>query len=877
MKRNLFIINGILLLLLFIGIAEGEIRDGMLSHYTFDGNCYDSLGNLRNCTKGASVYYNSSQVNILNQYANVSQRVGNNLPLNNGNYNVFNVEGGDYTLNAWVRAKIGTFPMIFWGKRSDGDDNFIQVYLPSGSRVDFYHSKIGNQDQITCNNASIDLTNKWNMITVTRNASNATCRIYINGTDMCSGQCDGNGTDTDDLWDIGGIILNNGADFVGALDEAAIWNRPLTPAEITELYNSGRPLTIRDILPPFLATPIYPLNGTVYDNMNYVNFTLENVTGTSYCYTTDGAYTSFSSKTNTSYNLDYEANIQNVTVYYYCSDTVAGYSDWSNGSLSFYNRNTTRPQSAKKLFTPLAQNFTYNSSSGFLVDWIYINDTCIQIEGAIGGAVDGIWCYNLTKLELTNKLLFAGSSETCTVEYTNFNTTIAQARAIWLNTSGNPVKTDDWTYCAISEECILDELQSSYISFNDNISCRAQLNESWFTATDETAKKEVHTVGVCSDSVSHKIVNISYYDELTNNKITMSNGFDLLFFDGDSYLNFSGNFTGNYSDYFCTDIDPATDGTINLEMSGDMILSKSSYLTRVISIDPDEALLVSNNPYYNYSFYLIGISNSSTITYTWQTTNFQYIDGTMIIERCNPDGSRSLIESTPITGGTATANLQLYTTAYSYSVVIDGRTYTDASYHDCHVESIASKNYYVDTTVLDVLPVIGLFLIDCQLSNSSNTVTMSWNANIEDPTDLEACLIGYRDDLYGRTEIYRSCENKTSGSIIRIVPVSSYDYYVVGEITQNGVTGYCKNPITFHNRSDTSTSLGGSGILAAIILFLGLILIYAGDDELVLFGGVVAIITAWFIGIISLDWRVVSSIGFFIGAIALIGRYTRKK
>jgi len=184
---------------------------------------------------------------------------------------------------------------------------------------------------------------------------------------------------------------------------------------------------------------------------------------------------------------------------------------------------------------------------------------------------------------------------------------------------------------------------------------------------------------------------------------------------------------------------------------------------------------VSNDPSYNYSYYLIKVANSTTITYNWQNTEYASLNGIMQIYRCNDDGSKTLIESTNVANGKATANLQLFTTAYSYSFTSDGVTYTEPSYYDCHVESTELQRYTVDITQIDVLPVVGLYLMDCHIYNvSSSIVTMEWMGMMKMTTNIEACIIGYREDIYGRVQVYESCVNQTSGSLTRNVALTGF-------------------------------------------------------------------------------------------------------
>ncbi len=87
----------------------------------------------------------------------------------------------------------------------------------------------------------------WRMVTLVGNSSTANFKLYINGGDP--------------IWDktVAALTLNTFSDYggfghyyvddttkwdkyAGSMDEFGLWNRVLTPAEITSLYNSGNGL-----------------------------------------------------------------------------------------------------------------------------------------------------------------------------------------------------------------------------------------------------------------------------------------------------------------------------------------------------------------------------------------------------------------------------------------------------------------------------------------------------------------------------------------------------------------------------------------------------------------------------------------------------------
>jgi len=341
---------------------------------------------------------------------------------------------------------------------------------------------------------------------------------------------------------------------------------------------------------------------------------------------------------------------------------------------------------------------------------------------------------------------------------------------------------------------------------------------------------------------------------------------------------FNGMLTDNISAQFCTNI-PSTLDTYIWKLFGSFTLRKPNYVTRILTIPENPGNIVSNNPQKDMPLFMIPINDSSTITFTWQTTEFQFIDGTMIIYKCNPDGTRSIVEIIPIVGGEAVANLQLLISAYSYEVIIDGTTYTlDPGWTTCHVESSTTRSFFVDISEVNVLPTIGLFLVDCSLTQTgNNTVRMRWNANSENPTNITGCIIGNRDTSNGIIQTYRNCTTGTTGDFVRNISNNTGSYYVVGELTQDGVIGYCRDTITFTVGQVAASEMGGLALFGVILLIMSLSLIYSDKQELMLVAGGLGLIVSFVIGWLLLSWQIVLGMLFFLAIIVAIGRYGRKR
>lgn len=417
------------------------------------------------------------------------------------------------------------------------------------------------------------------------------------------------------------------------------------------------------------------------------------------------------------------------------------------------------------------------------------------------------------------------------------------------------------------------------IPHNWTFQIRNQTNNTINTTTPSQNQTLYNIVlAPCNATINQTVVNYTYWNEYDYSSINATNDYTLTFFDGTYNISVNGQFAGNHMDSICTNLPYPT---INYSwlVYGTYTVSHSSYLTRVYTFTQATGHTIGN--YFNTTipFYLINSGNSSTVTYTWQTTSYQPINGLLEIRKCNPNGTQTLVDSVGIITGTAVANIELLFQQYSYTVYIDGVAYTDSNFNTCHVESVTNPIYYVDVTGIDITPAIGLLLVDCTITQDGGNVTMSFS-DIGGSSDLEGYLEIKRKDIYGYTLVTTLNENLsgTGSQTINYTFLSDANtYHAEGYIHQGDDIGYCTGSASYPlTQSTTEQTFGVSGIFAIVILILALTLIYSGDGDKMLVAGIAGLIFSWVLGIFSMPWEVVSLLVFFLGFIAWIGRYSRK-
>lgn len=170
-----------------------------------------------------------------------------------------------FTIATWLRPE--TSGTIFSrGAVSSAADN--TVYLMRRYNADLSRWNLGVSDGVNICNAFAPVGSVepgvWQHILGTWDGTNLT--IYKNGINIGGQDCSAGAFTA--LWDGGGTGVNRdtsiGADarsnrffWNGAIDDVAVYNRALTPAEVTDMYNAG-----------ICANP-ERLNGTIVYNADF--------------------------------------------------------------------------------------------------------------------------------------------------------------------------------------------------------------------------------------------------------------------------------------------------------------------------------------------------------------------------------------------------------------------------------------------------------------------------------------------------------------------------------------------------------------------------------------------------------------------------------
>ncbi len=438
---------------------------------------------------------------------------------------------------------------------------------------------------------------------------------------------------------------------------------------------------------------------------------------------------------------------------------------------------------------------------------------------------------------------------------------------------GSPTKTTSTDFILFTQEVTNPTLlNNENITYLWNISVvQTDLSEIKF---NKSSLVELFVFGIdnCTD-FNFPIFNLSYFDQTDNSPITLTNTYDLLFSDSVDKI-VQGSFTGNNKDSFCSSVNLTQFG-LNYTLGGQMTLTKDEYATKLFDIT-FPVLLTGELP-KTQELKLIKLNESTTIQFTWLTSAFQPIDGTMVIYECVGDGTRNLVSSVPIIDGEASENLELLTKTYSYDVVIDGVVFQENStFTLCHIESSETRRFFVKVEGEEVSPVTGIYGIDCTLTKeATNNFLMVWNNNPDSDSTITGCITGYIPTILNDTQFFQLCDNDFK--VNATVSDPNVPYYVTGRLFQNGVSIGCGNTIDSNIDSTVADLFGLTGLFSVALLVISMAFMFASNGENMVIGSMIGVGCAWFLGLLAFGWSTISLMISLGVVILLIGRYSRKR
>ncbi|TXG77192.1 LamG domain-containing protein [Candidatus Dojkabacteria bacterium] len=204
---------------------DSTLLTGILAYWKFDessGNATDSSGNSETLTNIGTMTFVSGKINngIQSASGKNMQKTADNIGLSSG---------GDYSWSFWVNFSAFTSGYVFRHRTASGANRDNLVYVSGSGEVRMYAS--GNE--ITDSGLS---TSTWYHFVVTKTGT--TFELFTNTVSQGTTTQGTSGAALNQI-SIGGDIDGSTSLLTGVIDEFGVWDRALSSAEISELYNGG--------------------------------------------------------------------------------------------------------------------------------------------------------------------------------------------------------------------------------------------------------------------------------------------------------------------------------------------------------------------------------------------------------------------------------------------------------------------------------------------------------------------------------------------------------------------------------------------------------------------------------------------------------------
>ncbi|HTK33501.1 MAG TPA: LamG domain-containing protein [Candidatus Paceibacterota bacterium] len=234
-----------------IGVPVNYLTQGLVNHWTFDGKTISgtSVSDLGTSADTATVQ--STPVLVMGKIGQ-ALHFGDFATADGASGNI---STGDYTVSAWIKLDTayanGSGVMAIYRMGDGPSDNDINFSLGSHQiggatltdgalHLDYY---TGGGWATTVSSVTSWAANTWYFVTGTYSATTGTV-VYINGVASGSAGVGGRGSSAATHFNIGACSSSTGCGstvdtFTGTIDDARVYNRALSAAEVRRLYTAG--------------------------------------------------------------------------------------------------------------------------------------------------------------------------------------------------------------------------------------------------------------------------------------------------------------------------------------------------------------------------------------------------------------------------------------------------------------------------------------------------------------------------------------------------------------------------------------------------------------------------------------------------------------
>ncbi len=217
-----------------ISSAVADINDGLIAYYPFNGTANDESSN------NTGVVYGATLTKDRFGTANRAYRFNNaHDKIEVQHSSVLNFGSTEFSIAVWVNtSQTGIWKRIITKRSNTNLGNWYSLAIFDGkARFETYAA--GDLDSITKVNDG-----RWHLIVITRNLTNDTLSMYIDGSVENTMSDEGRNLDSGNAPLEIGVWAQESHDtgtFNGTIDDVRIYNRVLSSSDVNKLYMEVAP------------------------------------------------------------------------------------------------------------------------------------------------------------------------------------------------------------------------------------------------------------------------------------------------------------------------------------------------------------------------------------------------------------------------------------------------------------------------------------------------------------------------------------------------------------------------------------------------------------------------------------------------------------
>lgn len=369
------ILISIFIFLICLFSVNALLNDSLVAYYSLNDTLLDVSGNLSNTLINNSATYTANG------------KIGGGMTFNGASSNLTGARldrlenTGAFTINLWFnQTTISNYDMLFAKATGTSGGYSANIFTYTDNRIYLDTNTVTNARGFFAYNTLVQ-ANRWYMLTMVYNGSGANntykLKAYLNGTEIglnYTGTIPTTAVNNTNNISIGSNYGELNSWFEGRIDEVAIWNRNLSPAEITQIYNNGVGLVIMNYTAPLPPPPIINLTSITLNNNSYFKDSIITINTTTFNTSTNG-------NINHTYNLYYNSNKSLINTYKFANNSLTGfasipnlnddtyliYFNFTNGlaSNSTLNLTFTKDTTAPTISNNINGTYYYYNISGF--------------------------------------------------------------------------------------------------------------------------------------------------------------------------------------------------------------------------------------------------------------------------------------------------------------------------------------------------------------------------------------------------------------------------------------------------------------------------------------------------------------------------------